>query len=287
MIQKGTRRVKTSKFAGAGAAAVGAATAAAVLLLGSTAAAAEPSVDSSASVFRTDGLLSISPSPYAESRDGEHDRQSVADVTALPLHGKPGIGLSALVAEAEGHRAEATVAKVNVLDVLKAEAFRTWCDGADGGSAGVDLVNASILGTPVKAPLEEERFDVSPLLRITLNQQDRDDDSITVTGFTLTLVPGQDRARDLTDKEQEIAPDLVGLVTGQLPDLRKTPLKTVDDLLRALSPKGDLLKITVGSATCALEADEEHDEPAVKKHEPEPGEAPRPEVVQKNLPVTG
>ncbi|MCE0766371.1 hypothetical protein LWC35_26215 [Pseudonocardia kujensis] len=281
--------MKTSKFAGAGAAAVGAATAAAVLLLGSTAASAEPVVDSSAYVFRTDGLLSISPSPYAESRDGDHDRQSVADVTALPLHGKPGIGLSALVAEAEGHRAEATVAKVNLLDVLKAETFRTWCDGADGGSAGVDLVNASILGTPVKAPAEEQRFDVSPLLQVTLNQQDRDDDSITVTGFTLTLLPNRDDPkRPLNKEEQEVAPDLVGLVTGQLPDLQKTPLRTVDDLLRALSPKGDLLKITVGSATCALEEEKEHEaEPVVKKHEPEPGEAPRPEVVQKSLPVTG
>jgi hypothetical protein len=287
MTREGTRRVKTSTFAGAGAAAVGAATAAAVLLLGSTAASAEPSVDSSAYVVRTDGVLSISPSPYAESRDGEHDRQSVADVAALPLHGKPGIGLSALVAEAEGHEAEATVAKVNLLDVLKAETFRTWCDGADGGSAGVDLVNASILGTPVKAPLEDQKFPVSPLLEITLNQQDRDDDSITVTGFTLTLLPGQDRKRELNDEEKEVAPDLVGLVRGQLPDLSQTPLRTVDDLLTALSPKGDLLKITVGSATCALEDDEPEAEQVVKKHEPEPGEAPRPAVVQKNLPVTG
>ncbi|MCE3552909.1 hypothetical protein LWC33_15775 [Pseudonocardia sp. RS11V-5] len=282
--------MKTSKFAGAGAAAVGAATAAAVLLLGSTAASAEPTVDSSAYVFRTDGLLSISPSPYAESRDGDHDRQSVADVAALPLHGKPGIGLSALVAEAEGHRAEATVAKVNLLDVLRAEAFRTWCDGADGGSAGVDLVNASVLGTPVKAPAEEQKFDVSPLLQITLNQQDRDDDSITVTGFTLTLLPNRDDPkRQLNKEEQEVAPELIGLVTGQLPDLQKTPLKTVDDLVKALSPKGDLLKITVGSVTCALEekAKDHAAEPVVKKHEPEPGEAPRPEVVRKNLPVTG
>ncbi|MFR9801189.1 hypothetical protein ACL02T_02670 [Pseudonocardia sp. RS010] len=282
--------MKTSKFAGAGAAAVGAATAAAVLLLGSTAASAEPSLDSSAYVFATDGLLSTSPSPYAESRDGEHDRQSVADVTALPLHGRPGIGLSALVAEAEGHRAEATVAKVDVLGLLRAQTMRTWCDGADGGSAGVDLVDASILGTPVSAPLEDQTVDVSPLVKIALNQQDRDDDSITVTGLTVTLLPGQDRHRDLTDEERQLAPDLIGLVRGALPDLQRTPLRTVDDLLTALSPKGDLLEITVGSATCVLEdehADEPEAEPVVNAYEPEPGEAPRPEIVRKNLPVTG
>ncbi|GAA4686856.1 hypothetical protein GCM10023215_23040 [Pseudonocardia yuanmonensis] len=280
--------MKTSTFAGAGAAAVGAATAAAVLLLGSTAASAAPRPDSSAYVFETDGLLAISPTPYAESRDGEHDRQSVADVSALPLDGKPGIGLSALVAEAEGHRAEATVAEVNLLGILRADTMRTWCDGADGGSAGVDLLDADILGTPVNVPLEDQKFPLSPLLEITLNQQDRDDDSVTVTGFTLTLLPGQDRGRELNDKEKQVAPDLIGLVRGQLPDLRQTPLRTVDDLLKALSPKGDLLRITVGSATCALEDEEEQDaEPVVKRHEPEAGEAPRPEVVRKNLPVTG
>jgi hypothetical protein len=288
--KEGTRRVKTSKFAGAGAAAVGAATAAAMLLLGSTAASAEPDVTSSAYVVETDGLLSVSPSPYAESRDGEHDRQSVADVSALPLHGKPGIGLSALVAEAEGHRAEATVAKVDLLGILRADTMRTWCDGADGGSAGVDLLDAAVLGTPVNVPLEGQKFPISPLLEITLNQQDRDDDSITVTGFTLTLLPGQDRRRELNDKEKEVAPDLIGLVRGSLPDLSQTPLRTVDDLLTALSPKGDLLRITVGSATCSLEQEHEKEkaaEPVVRKHQPEPGEAPRPEIVQKNLPVTG
>lgn len=288
MTEKGTPRVKTSKFAGAGATAVGAATAAAVLLLGSPAASADPHVSSSASVFAAEGVLSTSPTPFAQSRDGKRDEQSIATLSALPRAGEYGVALTVLDAEAEGAKAQASVAELRLLEILEVTNLRTWCDGSGGGTGGLDFARASVLGTPVEVPAKEETFDVSPLLRLTLDHQERDADSITVTGVTLSVLPGRDDPeRPLDATEKAVAPDLVGLVTGAAPNVAQTPLRTVDDLVKALSPKGDLLTITVGSATCSLADEKQRDEPVVDRSAAKPGQAPRPEIVRKNLPVTG
>jgi hypothetical protein len=287
-------RVKTSTSTRAAAAVVGAATAAAVLIIGSTAASAEPHVDSSAYVLKTAGVLAISPSPYAQSVDGQADRQSVLDVTALPQLAGSGISLSALVAEAEGNTASADVAQVNVLELLKAKLVHTWCDGDSGG---FDLVDGSLLGKRFDGPVPHQKIDVSPLISIEVNAQSHEDGALTVKGFVLSVLPaGNDPARALTDAEKQVAPDLLGLFGKPA---APAPLKSVGDLLTALNPNGDgLLTVTIGSATCTTGGGDDStpaptttDEPAPTTTEDVPAEhreeAPAPEVVPFHLPVTG
>ncbi|WP_345413584.1 hypothetical protein [Pseudonocardia xishanensis] len=291
--------MKTSKIAGAGAAAVGAATAAAVFLLGSTAASADPQVTASASLLRVSGLVSVSPTPYAQSIDGEPAHQELASLGVIPgLDG--GIGGRLLTVDAEGHRAQATVAELDILKLVEADLVRTWCDG-DSDEGGVDLVDGRVLGTPIKAEQPSATIDVSPLVKIEVNKQTRKNGYLTVEGLKVTVIPsGKPRTAPLSDAEKKAAPALLDLLGG---DTSKLPvLSTVGSLLDALHAGSDsLLTVTIGTASCAVVSDEHPDEPAVEEHGDEQApeepsaavpaahreEAPAPTVVTADLPVTG
>ena len=296
---KGTSRVKTSQFAGVGAAAVGAATAAAVFLLGSTVASADPQVTASASLLRISGLVNVSPTPYAQSVDGEPDHQELASLGVIPgLDG--GIAGKLLTVDAEGHSAQATVAELDILKLVEADLVKTWCDGG-ADEAGVDLVDARVLGTPIKAEQPSVTLDVSPLVKIEVNKQTRRDGYLTVEGLKVTVIPsGKPRTAPLSDAEKKAAPALLDLFGG---DASKLPvLSTVGSLLDALHAGSDsLLTVTIGTASCAIAEDDDHDEPAADEHHDdeqhdEPAadvpaahreEAPAPTIVTANLPVTG
>ncbi|WP_181781147.1 choice-of-anchor P family protein [Pseudonocardia pini] len=290
--------MKTQKFAGA---AVGAATAATVFLLGSTAASADPQVTASASLLTVSGAISVSPSPYAQSVDGEPDHQELASIGLIPSLNDSGIAASLLAVDAEGHWAQASVARLDILELVKADLVKTWCDGDEGG---LDLVGASILGQPLTATQPGTTVDVSPLIKVELNKQTRRDGTLTVEGLKVTVLPSaKNRAETLTDKEKAAAPELVGLLGG---DASKLPLlRTVGDLLDALHAGSDsLLTVTVGTASCTFDeesaeepADDEHGDPPAESSD-EPAEevavpashreaAPTPTIVPLHLPVTG
>lgn len=80
---------------------------------------------------------------------------------------------------------------------------------------------------------------------------------------------GADRNAKLTDEQKKALPGLANLLGAPLPS---APAVVGDNTLQ---------KITIGSATCGARHDG-GDGPA-----PASDEAPRPEVVQANLPVTG
>lgn len=270
------------KLAGAGAVAIGAATAVTALLIGSTAAVAEEGGPaSSAYGIAASGLLQIAPVPSVESTDGEpvHDE-------LLRLGPDKNLSAGLLTVDALGGAARTSVADVDVQGLLEADLVTTSCQD---GKGALEIVNGSVLGRQLpRHPVRGQVIDLAPLLRLTLGDETRNaDDSITVTGIEVTVLPGHaDRNAPLTDEQKKALPGLADLLGVPLP-----PAPTVvGDVLDPLAPVGGhaLQKITIGSATCG--AGEQAEEPQPASDEPAPpagDEAPRPEIVQADLPVTG
>lgn len=289
--------MKTHKF---GAVAVGAATAATVFVLGTAVAAAGTDERSSASLLTVGGVVSISPTPYAESRDGRHDYQELASLGVLPgLSG--GIRSALVTAEAEGNRAEASVAKLDVLKLVTADAVTTWCDGDEGG---LRIVNGRILGVPFSADQPPTTLDVSPLIKLELNKHTVQDGVLKVEGLKITVLPSsKPKTEKLDGAELAAVPDLLKAFGV---DLAKAPvISTVGDLVDALGGRdGGVLAVTVGTVICTFDApapeqpaadepagdeptgdEPEADAPAVPAAHRE--EAPAPVIVEHSLPVTG
>lgn len=280
---RGTTNVNSKKLAGAGAAAIGAATAVTVLLLGSTAASAQETRPDSAYGLAASGLVTINPTPYVES-----DGDPVSD-ELLGL-GVGGIGARVLTVEAGGGAAESKVTELEVLDLLKADLVRTYCDE---GTGGLQIVGGKVLGVSLpETPLSGQTIEVSPLLKLTLGEKTPNSDgSVTVTGIELSVLPDAqaNRGEELTSEERQSLPLLGNLLGADLGQTAGTVGEVVDQLRGALGSAldvdGAVQTVTVGSATCSpVDQDEpEADEPTGD----DVPEAPKPEIVKADLPVTG
>jgi hypothetical protein len=240
--------VKTKKLAGA--AAVGAVTAVTTLLLGATPAFAQDSEGDSAFAFSASGLLDINPISPVESVDGtlvHNELLSIGDVAGAY---EDDLAIGLLTSEAEAHRAETVVKEVNLLGILKADVIRTWCDNGEGG---LQIVNGSVLGHKLPDTSVPGRdIDVSPLVKLSLNDQARNTDgSLSVTGIKLTVLPAPEVAdpkEELDAAEKAALPVLGDLLGKELP-----VTDTVGGLvgeLGGLTGGGDLQTITIGNATC-------------------------------------
>ena len=307
--------MKTKKFAGA--AAVGTVTAVTTLLLGaSPALAQEDSASDSAYALSASGILDINPISFVESADGTlvHDELlSIGDV-AGPVEDDISVGL--LTAEAESNRAETVVKEVNLLDILRADLIRTWCENGEGG---LQIVNGTILGQKLpESSVPSEEFDVSPLVKVSLNDQKRNTDgSLTVTGIELTVLPAPkvaDPKEELSTQEKAALPIVGDLVGTKLDGGAGTVGDVVDKLGGTLALDGDLQRITIGSATCQEGAasgdgdsngddggngddngnggddgdgDDDDKGDSGKDDDSDVKSAPAPSVVQAALPVTG
>jgi hypothetical protein len=244
--------VKTKKLAGA--AAVGAVTAVTTLLLGATPALAQDddSTGDSAFALSAEGVLDINPISPVKSADGTlvHDELlSIGDV-AGKYEDDLAVGL--LTAEAEANRSETVVKEVNLLGLLKADLIRTWCDNGEGG---LQIVNGSVLGHKLpETAVPGKDLDVSPLLKLSLNDQVRETDgSLSVTGIKLTVLPGPEAADETEklDESTKAALPVLGDLLGK--DLTGVGDGTVGDLvghLGGLTAGGDVQTITIGNATC-------------------------------------
>jgi hypothetical protein len=157
--------VKTKKLAGA--AAVGAVTAVTTLLLGATPALAQDSDGDSAFALSASGLLDINPISPVKSVDGKlvHDELlSIGDVAGKV---EDDISVGLLTSEAESHRAETAVKEVNLLNIIRADLIRTWCDGGEGG---LQIINGTVLGHKLPdTSVPGKDIDVSPLVKVSLN----------------------------------------------------------------------------------------------------------------------
>jgi hypothetical protein len=243
--------VKTKKFAGA--AAVGTVTAVTTLLLGATPALAqEDSASDSAYALSASGILDINPISFVESADGTlvHDELlSIGDV-AGPVEDDISVGL--LTSEAESNRAETVVKEVNLLDILRADLIRTWCDN---GKGGLQIVNGTVLGQKLPdTSVPSEEIDVSPLVKVSLNDQKRGTDgSLSVTGIELTVLPAPAVAKQdekLSAQEKAALPLVGDLLGTKLDSSAGTVGDVVGQLGGTLALDGDLQKITIGNATC-------------------------------------
>jgi hypothetical protein len=308
--------VKTKKLAGA--AAVGTVTAVTTLLFGATPALAqEDSITDSAFALSASGVLDINEIALVESADGalvSDELLSIGDV-AGPLEDDISFGL--LTSEAESNRAESVVKEVNILDILRADVIRTWCDNGEGG---LEIVNGSVLGHKLPdTSVPSEEVDASPLVKVSLNDQKRNTDgSLSVTGIELTVLPAPEIANpdeELTTEEQAALGGVGDLLGTDLTGSAGTVGDVVGQLGGVAALDGDLQKITIGNANCAEGAasgngdeasddgdsnggsddgdngdgngDDDGDGDSGNGDDSEVKSAPAPSVVQAALPVTG
>ena len=251
--------MKTKKLAGA--AAVGAVTAVTTLLLGATPAFAQDSTTDSAFALEATGLLDINPISHVESTDGSLVSDELLSIGDVAGEYEDDISLGLLTAEAEAHRAETAVKEVNVLNLLRADLVRTWCDNGEGG---LQVVNGTILGKKIPdTAVPGEEIDLSPLLTLSLKDQKRHSDgSLTVTGIELKVLPKADVNMDetLSGEEKAALPVLGDLLGKPLTDGASTVRDVVDELGGALDFGDDVQTITIGSATCQEGASGSNDE---------------------------
>ena len=244
--------MKTKKLAGA--AAVGAVTAVTTLLLGATPALAETPKGDSAFALSASGVLDINPISDVKSTDGKLVHDELLSIGNVAGKYEDDISFGLLTSEAESHRSETVVKEINLLDILRADLIRTWCKNGDGG---LQIINGSVLGHELPdTSVPGKDIDVSPLVKVSLNNQKRNTDgSLTVTGIKITVLPGKKAADDESDKklstqEKATLPVLGDLLGKELPANTDTVKGVVGQLTGTLALDGDLQTITVGSATC-------------------------------------
>ncbi|MDN5934327.1 MAG: hypothetical protein L0I24_25185, partial [Pseudonocardia sp.] len=253
--------MRNKKIAGAG---VAVAASAALLLAASPAFADEESFVDSAYAFSAAGLLDIDPLPAGvESTDGEPISKEVIGLGERTSDAEAdGIFVGVLNASAAAGKSEASVARVELLSILRADLIRTFCEGADPDRSGFEIINGTLLGEELpETMVPGQEYDLSPLATIVFNDQTRNaDGSLTVTGFELKLLPGANDGRDerLSAADQAALPDLGDLLGVDLP---AGAIDTEQDLIDALGVDLDeaLQTITVGVATCTELGDDDGD----------------------------
>jgi hypothetical protein len=237
------------------AAAVGAVTSVTALLLGSTAAVAqEDEFPDYAFGIAATGALTIDPLPYVASQNGEWVGDQLLGIGDVLGEHEDDIALGVLTAEAEAGKAETAVTELNLLNLLRADLVRTWCED---GKGGLEIVNGTLLGKPLPdTSVPGTKVDLSPLLTVTLNDQRRNSDgSLTVTGIELTVLPGAtDPDEELSDEERAALPGLSALLGAPLDLGASTVGEVLDGVNGALGTDialgAPLQTITVGAANC-------------------------------------
>ncbi|QYN36289.1 hypothetical protein K1T35_02855 [Pseudonocardia sp. DSM 110487] len=242
--------MKTKKLAGA--AAVGAVTAVTTLLLGATPAFAQDSDSKGDSAFAlsASGVLDINPISPVKSADGKLVHDELLSIGDVAGEYEDDISLGLLTSEAEAHRSETAVKEVNLLNILRADLIRTWCDNGEGG---LQIINGTVLGQKLPdTSVPGKDIDVSPLVKVSLNDQKRNTDgSLSVTGIKVTVLPAPEVAdpnEKLDSAEKAALPVLGDLLGKELPVNTDTLGGLVGDLGGLAG--GDLQTITVGNATC-------------------------------------
>jgi hypothetical protein len=240
--------VKTKKLAGA--AAVGAVTAVTTLLLGATPALAQDSKGDSAFALSASGVLDINPISQVKSADGKLVHDELLSIGDVAGEYEDDISFGLLTSEAQAHRAETAVKEVNLLNILRADLIRTWCEN---GKGGLQIINGTVLGQKLPdTSVPGKDIDVSPLVKVSLNNQKRlTDGSLSVTGIKVTVLPAPEVAdpdEKLDSAEKAALPVLGDLLGKELPVNTDTVGGLVGDLGGLAG--GDLQTITIGNATC-------------------------------------
>jgi hypothetical protein len=297
--------VNSRKLAGASAASVGAATAVVALLLGTVSGNADEATKSSAYGIEVVDL--IDPTPFVDAPPD--DSEALLEV---PGEDSELLRVALLKVRAQDFRSKATAVDVEVLGI-EAKLIEAKCENGEGDSSIIGGVSDS--GTPLPAnPSEGQELDLSPILSIEFNRQDKDGDKLTVDALVVKLLPGGNLGAVLQQKDLDLlkkvapkdlkVPATMQEVKSENPSQPGAPANpsqpgapanpeesgpaTLGDLAKKLQslnpnlvPKADdsdaLLEIIVSSASCREDR---------KKDEKPQDEAPKPKPVEADLPVT-
>ncbi len=295
--------MNSRKLAGASAASVGAATAVVALLLGTVSGNAGEGTTASAFGIAADGLIDIDPTPYVEAPPD--DSEALLEVPDGDSNGdSDGIHIAVLKVKAQDFRSKATAVDVDVLGI-EAEIIEATCENGEGDASilGGDSGNGTLLPSN---PSDGQELDLSPILSIEFNRQHRDRDWLTVDALVVRLLPGDNLGTVIQQKDldllKQVAPEQLKVpatmqeVKSENPSEPGAPTSpsepgaptvadladTIESLNPNLAPKADgdddaLLEIVVSSASCR----EDHKEDEKPKEE-----APKPEPIKADLPVT-
>lgn len=270
------------KLAGVSAASVGAATAAAALLLGtvSGSATAQPGPSASAYGIAAEGAVPVSPTPQAIS-------PPQADNALLEVP-QP-LGLGALTISVADYSSSATAADLDLINsAVTAEVIETTCDN---GVGAVSILNGNVAGSALpSSPGIGENVDGGLISLVANRQTTNGDGTLTVDGLVVSVLPGGDPTALVGPRElsqfQRIAPAL-GIAAPE----EATDVQDLFGQLQELNPDMNiplatsaLQEIVISSATCS--AAPVIDEPVVPGPGEVPAEAPEPETVETQLPVT-
>ncbi|MGH3978963.1 MAG: choice-of-anchor P family protein [Pseudonocardiaceae bacterium] len=256
------------KLAGISAASVGAATAVTALLLGTVSGNAAEEFNDSAYGIASEGLVPIAPTPSVKSTDGQVVKDSLLQ---LP----PPLGVGVLEVEAGGNAASAKAVRVNIAELVKADVLHARCDNGEGA---VEIIGGSAGGQGLPAgPAPGQGIDLSPIAKIDLNKQtENEDGTLTVEALVVTVLPTAPPQLPIAPQDLDRLSALAPELALPAPDAAPT-VGALREQLQQLNPgllqDGALLKVTISSATCG----------AAKKEEPE---APKPEPIETQLPVT-
>jgi hypothetical protein len=297
--------VNSRKLAGASAASVGAATAVVALLLGTVSGNADEATKSSAYGIEVVDL--IDPTPFVDAPPD--DSEALLEV---PGEDSELLRVALLKVRAQDFRSKATAVDVEVLGI-EAKLIEAKCENGEGDSSIIGGVSDN--GTPLPAnPSEGQELDLSPILSIEFNRQDKDGDKLTVDALVVKLLPGGNLGAVLQQKDLDLlkkvapkdlkVPATMQEVKSENPSQPGAPANpsqpgapanpaesgppTLGDLAKKLQslnpnlvPKADdsdaLLEIIVSSASCREDR---------KKDEKPQDEAPKPKPVEADLPVT-
>jgi hypothetical protein len=299
------QHVNSRKLAGASAASVGAATAVVALLLGTVSGNADEATKSSAYGIEVVDL--IDPTPFVDAPPD--DSEALLEV---PGEDSELLRVALLKVRAQDFRSKATAVDVEVLGI-EAKLIEAKCENGEGDSSIIGGVSDN--GTPLPAnPSEGQELDLSPILSIEFNRQDKDGDKLTVDALVVKLLPGGNLGAVLQQKDLDLlkkvapkdlkVPATMQEVKSENPSQPGAPANpsqpgapanpaesgpaTLGDLAKKLQslnpnlvPKADdsdaLLEIIVSSASCREDR---------KKDEKPQDEAPKPKPVEADLPVT-
>jgi hypothetical protein len=299
------QHVNSRKLAGASAASVGAATAVVALLLGTVSGNADEATKSSAYGIEVVDL--IDPTPFVDAPPD--DSEALLEV---PGEDSELLRVALLKVRAQDFRSKATAVDVEVLGI-EAKLIEAKCENGEGDSSIIGGVSDN--GTPLPAnPSEGQELDLSPILSIEFNRQDKDGDKLTVDALVVKLLPGGNLGAVLQQKDLDLlkkvapkdlkVPATMQEVKSENPSQPGAPANpsqpgapanpaesgppTLGDLAKKLQslnpnlvPKADdsdaMLEIIVSSASCREDR---------KKDEKPQDEAPKPKPVEADLPVT-
>ncbi len=297
--------MNSRKLAGASAASVGAATAVVALLLGTVSGNAGEDKDTKSSAYGIEIVDLIDPTPFVDAPPD--DSEALLEV---PGGDSDLLNVALLKVRAQDFRSKATAVDVDVLGI-EAKLIEAKCENGEGDSSIIGGVSDNGIRLPTN-PSNGQELDLSPILSIEFNRQDRDGDKLTVDALVVKLLPGGNLGAVLQQKDLDLlkkvapkdlkVPATMQEVKSDSPQAPGAPANlaepgapanpaesgpaTLGDLAKKLQtlnptlvPKADgdaLLEIIVSSASCREDR---------KKEEPK-DEAPKPKPVEADLPVT-